>query len=356
MEKMVDSAFWANKTVLITGHTGFKGSWLTLWLQHLGAKVIGFSLEPPTELNAFTALRVRDGISHHIGDVRDLAALQRILADSRPHIVIHLAAQALVRPSYQTPVDTYATNVMGSVHVLEAVRQTSSVKALLNVTSDKCYANQEWLWGYRESEALGGHDPYSSSKACAELVTAAYRQSYFQNSVGIASARAGNVIGGGDWAPDRLLPDVLRSCDRGEALTLRYPHAIRPWQHVLEPLSGYLCLAQALYEQPEAYSEAWNFGPNDPDTRSVEWVVHYVTQRLAPALSIHIDASRQPHETTRLQLDCSQARARLAWRPRWTLPQALDSVIAWHQAYRAGSDMRAVSLSQIQHYGEALHG
>ncbi len=350
------SDFWCDKKVLVTGHTGFKGSWLCLWLTSLGAEVTGFARIPPTTPSLFDLARVGTGMTSLIGDVQDFAQVKKVVTDYRPEIVIHMAAQPLVRYSYQNPIETYATNVMGTVNVLEAVRMTDSVKVVVNVTTDKCYDNKEWCWGYREDEPMGGFDPYSNSKGCAELVTASYRNSFFnpadfaKHGVAIASARAGNVIGGGDWAEDRLIPDIMASCLKNTDVTVRNPHAIRPWQHVLEPLSGYLTLAQALYEQPTCFAEAWNFGPNDMDVKPVQWISDYILAKWGNGLSSLLDQNPQPHEATFLKLDCAKAKARLAWQPQWTLSLALDSIVAWYQAYQAGADMRDVTLSQIQSY------
>lgn len=348
--------FWQGKKILITGHTGFKGSWLSLWLSNLGAEVTGYALPPPTTINLFTEAKVAENICSIIGDVRDGEKLKKIMQEHQPEIVIHMAAQPLVRYSYANPVETYETNVMGTVHVLEAARATKQVKVIINVTTDKCYENKEWLWGYRENEAMGGYDPYSSSKGCSELVTAAYRHSYFNpehfsdHGVALASARAGNVIGGGDWALDRLIPDIMHSCLEGKNLLIRNPHAIRPWQHVLEPLSGYLQLAEALYKQPTPFCSAWNFGPNEDDVKPVQWIADYILKRWDNGLTWTLDQNPQPHEATFLKLDCSKAKAELAWHPRWSLATTLNSIVDWYQAYQNKEDMRAVTLAQIQHY------
>lgn len=346
--------FWHGRRVLLTGHTGFKGSWLTLWLHAQGAEVHGYALAPPTSPNLFTVARVDGSLaSSTIADIRDAAALQATFQAVRPHIVFHLAAQALVRQSYREPVDTFSTNVMGVVNVMEAVRSVGGVRALVNVTTDKCYENREWPWAYREIEAMGGHDPYSASKGCAELVTAAYRASFLKEAgVAVATARAGNVIGGGDWAEDRLLPDIFRALDARCALPVRSPHAVRPWQHVLEPLSGYLALAEALVGGSGDLAEAWNFGPAEDDARSVGWIVEHLASRL-PDLVWQVDAAPQPHEAHYLKLDSSKARSRLCWRPRWRLSEALDRTLQWHQAWRGGVDMRAFSLGQIAEYAAA---
>jgi CDP-glucose 4,6-dehydratase len=349
----LNRGFWRNRRVLVTGHTGFKGGWLSLWLQALGARVAGFALPPPTEPSLFAACRVADGMDSRFADLRDA---QQVLAAARaadPEIVLHLAAQPLVRQSYADPVETYATNVMGTVHLLEAVRQLPSVRAVVIVTSDKCYENREWVWGYRENEPLGGFDPYGSSKGCVELVTAAYRNSFFHPSrhaehhVAIATARAGNVVGGGDWAVDRLVPDCLRAIDGGTPLTLRFPDAVRPWQHVLDPLAGYLALAERLHVEGADFAEAWNFGPSDEDARPVRWVVEQLIHGCGSQLSWELEPSPQPHEANNLRLDCAKARSRLGWRARWPLPVALEKVCAWHKAFGRGANMRDFALAQI---------
>lgn len=343
--------FWRGRRVLVTGHTGFKGSWLCLWLASVGAEVHGYALPPPTDPSLFDVAKVGDLLAaSEISDVRDGEALSAAVGRARPEIVFHLAAQPLVRYSFRAPVETYAVNVMGTVHLLEAVRRNDCVRAVVSVTTDKCYENREWPWGYRENEPLGGHDPYSSSKACAELVSAAYRNSFLAEAgVALATARAGNVIGGGDWAADRLLPDFLRALDAGETLTIRSPGAIRPWQHVLEPLSGYLALAEALAESGAQAAEAWNFGPVDDDARPVGWILERLSARV-PELRWQCDALPQPHEANYLKLDSSKARACLGWAPRWRLDKALEMTVDWHRAWRHGSDMRAVSLAQIAEY------
>jgi CDP-glucose 4,6-dehydratase len=359
MENMVEPSFWADKTVLLTGHTGFKGSWLSLWLQSMGANVIGFALAPPSDPSLFITAKVAKGMISIDGDIRDYAALAAVFKKYHPEIVIHMAAQALVRYSYVNPVETYATNVMGTVHLLEAARQVDSVRAIVNITSDKCYENREWVWGYRENEAMGGYDPYSSSKGCAELVASAYRNSFFnpqdyaRHGVAVASARAGNVIGGGDWAEDRLIPDIMRAITQGEPVRIRNPHAIRPWQHVLEPLSGYLALAQKLYQEGVAYAEGWNFGPNDADAKSVQWIVAQLTQHWGEGASWVLDGGEHPHEAHYLKLDCSKAKARLDWQPRWSLNEALEKIIAWHQAEVLGADMKTETLAQIAEFTSA---
>jgi len=341
--------FWSGRKVFITGHTGFKGSWLAIWLKSAGAEVHGYSTAPPTEPNLFSVAHVVDGLaSHVIGDIRDAATLTAAMRAAAPEVVFHLAAQSLVRRSYVEPTETYAVNVIGTVNVLEAVRACDSVRAVVNVTTDKCYDNKEWAWGYRESEPLGGHDPYSSSKACSELVTAAYRDSFLSKAgVAIATARAGNVIGGGDWAPDRLLPDFFRAVDSGRPLEVRFPEAIRPWQHVLEPLSGYLLLAERLIDNGQASAEAWNFGPADEDARPVHWLLDRLTSRLAGTAWHHV-GGEHPHEAAYLKLDSSKARSALQWRARWNLGTALDMTLEWHRAWRAGQDMDDLCIRQIR--------
>jgi len=352
----VNTAFWKGRRVLLTGHTGFKGSWLSLWLQSMGAQVTGYALDAPTNPSLFEVAEVAKGMTSIVGDIRDLEHMRKVFGDCKPEIVIHMAAQALVRYSYVEPVETYSTNVMGTVNLLEAARSTKSVKAVVNVTSDKCYENREWVWGYRENEAMGGFDPYSSSKGCAELVSAAYRNSYFHpdkyqtHGVALASGRAGNVIGGGDWAEDRLIPDIVRAIAQGKPVNIRNPHAIRPWQHVLEPLSGYLVLAQKLFEEGTSYAEGWNFGPNDEDAKPVEWIVDKLTRTWGEGASWVLDGGNHPHEAHYLKLDCSKAKTRLDWHPRWHLEDALGAIIEWQRAYRDGKDMHELTLRQINAY------
>ena len=346
--------FWRGKRIFLTGHTGFKGGWLALWLADMGAEVHGYALLPPTEPNIFTVAHVRNRLaSSTMADIRDPASLAKALQTAQPDIVLHLAAQPLVRHSYAAPVETYAVNVIGTVNLLEAVRQTSSVKAMINVTTDKCYENREWVWPYRENEAMGGFDPYSSSKACSELVTAAYRRSFLEpEGVHLASARAGNVIGGGDWAQDRLIPDFLRALDAGKVLTIRSPMATRPWQHVLEPLAGYLILAERLFDDGAGFAEAWNFGPEETDARPVRWIVEHLCNHV-PEASWRCDTAPQRHEANMLKLDSSKAKARLGWRPRWSLKTALGMTLAWHQAWKEGADMATASVEQIRTYEAA---
>lgn len=349
-------SFWSGKRVFLTGHTGFKGSWLSLWLQSIGAVVTGFSLEPPTHPSLFIAADVEAGMQSFIGDIRDANAIRSAMAEAQPDIVFHMAAQPLVRYSYEYPVDTYSTNVMGTVHFLEAVRHVPSVKSAVVITSDKCYENREWVWGYRENEAMGGHDPYSNSKGCAELVTAAYRSSYFSpntydhHKVALASVRAGNVIGGGDWALDRLIPDMVKAFHLGESVMIRNPNAIRPWQHVLEPLGGYLLLAQKLWENGPEFAEGWNFGPNDNDAKPVAWIVDQLTKLWGDEASWHLDGGNHPHEARYLKLDCSKAKMKLHWEPRLNLSDTLEWVVEFYKGYYSGKSARQIVESQILRY------
>ncbi len=353
---MVDKTFWKKRKVFVTGHTGFKGSWLCLWLHSLGAEVAGYALNPPTNPSLFELCKVDRLFASTIADVRDGESLTRAMLAADPEIVIHMAAQPLVRESYRNPVETYATNVMGTINLFEAVRHCKSVKSVVNVTTDKCYENREWLWGYRENEPMGGYDPYSNSKACSELVTSSYRSSFFNSQdyhvhgVGLASARAGNVVGGGDWAQDRLVPDCIRSLLKGEAILIRSPHAVRPWQHVLEPLAGYLLLAQRLYEGGQRYADGWNFGPDDNDAKPVEWIVKKLCAKWGQDASYEIDKGEQPHEAHYLKLDCSKAKFVLDWYPKWDLEQAIDKVITWTLAYKEKRDLKEVCLNQIEDY------
>ena len=352
----VNPSFWRGKRVFLTGHTGFKGGWLSLWLQQLGAELTGYALQPPTQPNLFEKARVGAGMTSIIGDIRDGAKLSEAMRKAAPDIVIHMAAQPLVRRSYIDPVETYSTNVMGTVHLLEAVRHCASARAVVNVTTDKCYENREWLWPYRENEAMGGYDPYSSSKGCTELVTAAYRNSYFnakshaQHQLALASARAGNVIGGGDWAEDRLVPDILGAFSRGEPVMIRNPHAVRPWQHVLEPLRGYLTLAERLFIEGTSYAEAFNFGPREDDAQTVEWIVRQLAANWGDSAVWKLDGANHPHEASLLRLDVSKAAHRLAWRPVHNLEAGLQLTVDWVRANLEGQDMHAYTRVQINDY------
>ncbi len=357
---MQGASFWKGRRVFVTGHTGFKGSWLCLWLKSLGAEVTGYALEPPTEPSLFELCGLRAEVPTVVADVRDGERLRTELGQARPEIVFHLAAQPLVRAAYRAPAETYAVNVMGTVNLLEAARACGGVRALVNVTSDKCYENREWLWGYRENEPLGGRDPYASSKACSELVTQAYAASFFApgehaaHGTAVATARAGNIIGGGDWAGERLVPDCIRAVLRGEAVRIRSPLATRPWQHVLEPLAGYLLLAERLFDNGQAFGGPWNFGPADGDARTVEQVVRCLCAAWGEGAASILDPGPHPHEAHYLKLDCSKARAVLGWRPRWDLETAIDRVVAWTRVYQAGGDVRAACLAQIADYGAAV--
>jgi CDP-glucose 4,6-dehydratase len=341
-----DPGFWSGRRVLVTGHTGFKGAWLCLWLAELGARVAGYAHAPKDGPSLYALARVGDDVEHVTGDVRDTEAVATALARVAPEVVIHMAAQAFVRRSFQEPVATYATNVMGTVNVLDAVRHSDAVRAVVVVSSDKCYENREWVWGYRESDPMGGHDPYSSSKGATELVTAAYRASFFDadDAPAIASARAGNVFGGGDFSEDRLLPDVFRAALAGEPIRVRNPEAVRPWQHVLNPLSGYLRLAE------RACTGGWNFGPAEDDARPVRWIVERLDELWDRPLRWEIDPGPHPHEARWLKLDSSLARARLGWAPRWDLAEGLERTVEWHRAHRDGADVREVTLAQVREF------
>jgi len=350
------STFWLGRRVLITGQTGFKGAWLSLWLQSLGARVVGYALPPETTPSLFEVADVGCGTTSIHGDLLDADALSAAVAEHRPEIVFHMAAQARVRRSYRDPVNTFATNVQGTVHLLEAARRCGSVRAVVVITSDKCYANREWPWGYRENDPMGGHDPYSASKGCAELVVSAYRQSYFADAgIGLASARAGNVIGGGDWAEDRLIPDAMRAFAAGETLVLRNPAAHRPWQHVLEPLHGYLLLARRLIDGGETYAQGWNFGPQAIDARTVGEVVERIATRWGREAKWRMAADAGAHEALMLRLDASLAQVELGWRPVLALNEALDWTLDWYRAHRDRSvDMRRFTLQQIGWFAERL--
>ncbi len=353
-------SFWHGRRVFLTGHTGFKGSWLSLWLEQLGAEVCGLALDPPTDPSLFIEASVAQGMRSEIADIRDLERVRAILQDHRPEIVFHMAAQPLVRKSYEDPVGSYETNVMGTVNVLESVRGCNSVRAVVVITTDKCYENKEWIWPYRETDRLGGYDPYSNSKACAELVVSAYRNSFFnpadysRHGIAVASVRAGNVIGGGDWAEDRLVPDIMRAFMEKRAVRIRNPYAIRPWQHVLEPLRGYLAVAESLCKKGTAYGEAWNFGPDQSDAQPVEWIVRELAETWGTGARWNLEEGVQPHEAQTLKLDCSKAVARLGWRPQLRLKQALAMTSSWYQARVQGQDMHAFTKSQITDYGERL--
>jgi CDP-glucose 4,6-dehydratase len=363
-ENLRPDQFWKSKRVFLTGHTGFKGSWLALWLQHLGADVTGYALDSPTEPSLFHKADVAACMHSVIGNVRDAAILTSVMQSAQPEIVFHLAAQPLVRHSYADPVGTYETNVLGTIHLLEAVRKTPSVRGVVVITTDKCYENKEWIWPYRETDPLGGYDPYSSSKACAEIVTGSWRDSFFnpaqyaEHKVAVASARAGNVIGGGDWASDRLIADIVRAFSSGKALEIRNPAATRPWQHVLEPLRGYLILAEKLHTGGVRYASAWNFGPHATDAQPVEWIVRYLSAKWGSGTQWTLDAHEHVygaqvlHEAQMLKLDWSKAHAALGWQPVLALPEALDYTLDWYQRESAGARARELCLEQIVSYSE----
>lgn len=352
----INRDFWKSKRVLITGHTGFKGSWLSLWLQNMGAHVTGYALSPPSIPSMFEVARAAEGMTSIMGDVRDFNHLATVISKYEPEIIIHMAAQSLVRYSYKNPLETYTTNVIGTVNVLESVRVAKGVKAVIIVTSDKCYENKEWLWDYRENDRIGGHDPYSSSKGCAELVTAAYRNSFFPikqyeiHGVAVASVRAGNVIGGGDWAEDRLIPDIMRAFMEDRPVHIRNPNAVRPWQHVLDPLSGYLLLAEKLWSNGFEFSQSWNFGPNNDDARPVSWIVELMKNLWGEGVRWEFDSSDHLHEAMYLKLNCSKARSLLGWSPKLHLSKALEWAVEWYQGYREGANMSTFSINQISRY------
>lgn len=359
---MIAQHFWRGKRVLLTGHTGFKGGWLSLWLESMGASVAGYSLPPSTEPSFCVVAGVEKKLNARHDDIRKLSTLQNFMRTFSPEIVFHLAAQSLVRPSYLDPVDTYSTNVMGTVNVLEAVRRCPSVCSVVVITSDKCYENREWIWGYREDDPMGGYDPYSNSKGCAELVTAAFRTSFFNpadyqhHHVAVASGRAGNAIGGGDWAKDRLLPDIVRSIVSDQSVKIRDPDAVRPWQHVLEPLSGYLLLAERLFKDGAGFTGAWNFGPWDHDTVAVKEIVKEALRLWGVGEGWEADPSSHPHEAKHLKLDCTKAHLQLGWRPRLCVDTALAWTIEWYKSWLAEKDMRKLSLKQIENYMQLADG
>ncbi len=354
------NGFYSGKRILITGNTGFKGSWLSIWLTKLGADVIGFALPPPTDPSLFKICNLEAKTTYVAGDVTKFEELSGVLKKFQPEIVFHLAAQSLVRYAYKEPLETYRTNVMGTANLLEACRQLSSVRAIVNVTSDKCYENREWVWGYRENDPMGGYDPYSSSKGCAELVTTAYTKSFFNpedyenHGVAVASVRAGNVIGGGDWATDRLIPDCIKALQKNNPVIIRHPEAIRPWQHVLEPLYGYLLLTIKLHQGSLKFSGGWNFGQSDFDVKPVNWIVERIIGLWGEKASWKVDTEKQPHEANYLKLDCSKAKSKLGWSPQWNLDQALEKTISWYQAQLNRQNMYQITLDQIQAYEQSI--
>jgi CDP-glucose 4,6-dehydratase len=359
---MIDRSFWKGRNVFLTGHTGFKGSWLSLWLNTLGARVTGYALGPPTQPNLFEQARVARTIRSIHADLRDFAQLKASLAEARPDVVIHMAAQSVVGRGYQDPIETYSSNVMGTVYLLEALRQLRQPCAVVNVTSDKCYENREWVWGYRENESMGGRDPYSNSKGCAELVTASYRESFFppdsveSHGVALASVRAGNAIGGGDWTSNQLIPDLMRAFIGGQSCLIRNPSAVRPWQFVLEPLRGYLMLAEKLSRDACGFASAWNFGPAEGDSQPVSWIADELAQSWGKRASWSHDSSPYPHEAHYLKLDTSKARDRLDWRPVLPLKQALQWIVEWYRGFASGEDLLRLTRMQIERYEALLPG
>jgi len=353
---VLDKDFWKSRRVLLTGHTGFKGSWLALWLEFLGARTVGYSLPPPTNPSLYKLADVGSGITSMTGDVRDFDSLRKVLSEHRPEVIVHMAAQSVVRYSYEHPIETYATNVLGTVNLFEAIRELQLNCVVVNVTSDKCYENRNWQWGYRETDSLGGHDPYSNSKACAELVTAAFRESYFRKAgpggpiVGVATGRAGNVIGGGDWTPDQLVPDIIRAFISERPVQLRNPDAVRPWQFVLEPLRGYLLLAEHLCRDGFAFADGWNFGPVDEDARPVRWIADKMCALWGNGTRWQTDGGTHPHEAQFLKLDVSKSSSTLGWSPKVRLEQALEWVVEWYKAFASHSDLREVTMRQISRY------
>jgi CDP-glucose 4,6-dehydratase len=360
MDQMVDltmfGSFYEGRKVFLTGHTGFKGSWLSILLHWLGADVYGYALMPNTIPSLYELAKVDQLVSSTIGDVRDYDLMLKILKEIQPEVIIHLAAQPLVRESYKNPRETYEVNVMGTVNLLDAARHIGSVKAILNVTTDKCYENKEWHWGYRENEPMGGYDPYSNSKGCSELVTSSFRNSFYnpddyqKHGISLASARAGNVIGGGDWADERLIPDFIRAIMLREKVKIRSPYAIRPWQHVLDPLSGYLALCEKLCTGGSTFAEGWNFGADDRDAKNVEWIISKLCELWGSGAAYELENSPQPHEANYLKLDCSKAKVLLNWNPKWNIETTLQMIVDWNKAFLCNADMRQVSVSQIEKY------
>jgi CDP-glucose 4,6-dehydratase len=357
---MLNRSFWKDRRVFLTGHTGFKGGWLSLWLKALDAKVTGYSLVPPTKPNLFEQAEVAVAVHSICADIRDFPRLKTALAECRPDVVIHMAAQSVVRRGYEDPIETYSSNVMGTVNVLEALRQLKHPCVVVNVTSDKCYANREWVWGYRENEPMGGRDPYSNSKGCAELVTAAYRESFFppescgHHGIAVASARAGNAIGGGDWTGDQLIPDLMRAFLASRPCLIRNPAAIRPWQFVLEPLRGYLMLAERLAQDPSSFAAGWNFAPAEIDGRPVSRIADELVRMWGAEASWSHDGATHPREAHFLMLDASRARACLAWRPVIPLSMALEWIVEWYRAFQADDDLQALTRTQIERYESLL--
>jgi CDP-glucose 4,6-dehydratase len=354
---VINPTFWKDRKVLITGHTGFKGSWLTLWLSELGAKVKGFAIDTPNSPSIFQVANIKDLLQESIqGDIRDLYTIRKVVQSYEPEIVIHMAAQSLVRNSYTDPVSTYSTNVMGTVNILEAVRTVPNVKAVLNITTDKCYENKEWIWGYRENEQMGGQDPYSNSKGCSELVSSAYRKSFLQKAdIALATARSGNVIGGGDWSKDRIVPDAMNAFMKNKILLVRNPEATRPWQHVLEPLSGYLMLCQQLITEPKFFADSWNFGPNYEDVKPVSTLANIIVNNWGGKVQWELDDGVHPHEAHDLKLDCSKSNKFLKWSPSWGLERGVYETVRWYKAFHKKENMYKFSLNQIRSYQQELN-
>lgn len=355
---MVNNSFWRGRKVFITGHTGFKGSWLVLWLNMMGAEIAGYSTGPVTNPNLYEELLLDSSITNIYGDICDYNLLSQAISEFNPQIVINMAAQSLVRPAYRSPLETYSVNCMGTANLLEACRYLGDLRVILNITSDKCYENHEWLWGYRENEPLGGYDPYSSSKACSEIITRSYRKSFFnendydKHGVAIATARAGNVIGGGDWSEDRLIPDCIRSIVNSEKIIIRNPTSIRPWQYVLDPLNGYLMLIERLYNEGPQFNGGWNFGPNDEDAKEVRFIVDVICRKMDHKPGYEITSFKQPHEANYLKLDCSKAKALLNWKPKMRLEKSLDEIVLWSTAYIKGQNLKRITLDQINAFSE----
>tara|TARA_B110000003_G_scaffold276558_1_gene323874 strand:- start:11437 stop:12495 length:1059 start_codon:yes stop_codon:yes gene_type:complete len=348
---LLNTNFWKDKKVFITGHSGFKGSWMCLWLESMGADIAGYSLEPSSSPNLFSESDVGRNINNTFADIRDLSTLTNAISSFKPEIVIHMAAQPLVRKSYEDPIETFSTNIMGTVNLLDVIRHMDGVKAVVNVTTDKCYENKEWLWAYRENEPMGGHDPYSSSKACSELVTRAFTKSYYSSlTTALASARAGNVVGGGDWSNDRLIPDILLAFQEHRPVVIRNPKSTRPWQHVLEPIHGYLLLAEKLYNDGQQFSSAWNFGPKDEDSKSVEWILDEMVSRWGDEAEWVNDTNDNPHEANYLKLDISKASIKLGWEPKWDLHKTLSHIVSWHKDWLSGVPARELCIDQINEF------
>ncbi|WP_226643255.1 CDP-glucose 4,6-dehydratase [Mesobacillus subterraneus] len=346
-------SFWKGKRILITGHTGFKGSWLTLWMKYLGAEVTGYSLKPSSTINLFDKADIADGITSIEGDIRNGQQISDVIEKYQPEIIFHMAAQSLVRQSYDDPVGTFETNIMGTVNVLNAVQLSNKAKVVINVTSDKCYENKEWPWGYRENDPFGGLDPYSASKGCAEIITGAFRHSFYNlKGISLASVRAGNVIGGGDWAEDRIIPDIIRSCIEGEFPTLRNPNAIRPWQHVLDPLNGYITLAEALYRSGDIFAEGWNFGPKDENVMTVGELTKKVLHIWGKEPNWLDDQLQNPYEAQTLRLDCSKAKSRLGWTPLLSLDQTLEWTVNAYKQFYEGRNLKEIMMEQIIEFEE----